>query len=228
MITIITVNHDTPRFIELCIKAVHLRTRLPYKHLVLDNGSSQPTLTMLRKFKDRGWIELVQRRTNKCSRGHAEALDWVLSKRRFDLVCLLDSDAYPVDVGWLNNLYDQLQAQKATAIGFPHFRDGSLLHPACMLFRFGDFVAAGRPSFHIQGTLKTKFWDTGMIVCREMRRRGKLVPYGGLGKLVKHRWCATRAELAGGRIDDTPIDKFRRASRNWFMEPCAVEALKHS
>jgi len=232
MITIMTVNHDTPKFIELCIRAVHLRTNIPYRHLIIDNGSRPATKTLLREFKGMGWIDLLERKAAKGSWGHAEALDQVL-KKEFGLVCLLDSDAYPADPTWLRFLHDGLIRNKASAIGFPHFRDATLLHPACMLFRHSDFVAAGRPSFRIKGSLRTKFWDTGMIVCREMRRKGKLVPCDEkeLGRMVKHRWRATRAEVATHRrqnvLDETPLIKYARKSRDWFKDPSAMEALDH-
>lgn len=226
--TIITVNHDAIKFIELCIKSVHLFTRLPYTHVVIDNGSKKSVLSMLRKYEAYGWIRLIERSIPKTSAGHADSLDWFLHNNTdLEYVCLLDSDAYPAVVGWLQRLHNQMDAVDAT--GFPHFRDPSLIHPSCMLYKYSAYCTAGRPSFRIMRESPTVFNDTGMLVCKKMRDQGCIVrPMPRINKYVKHRWCGTRIEVAGGDcLDEIPKSQFFRDTRRWFNDPEVIEILKH-
>lgn len=236
MIKIVTVNHDSPRFIELCIKAVRHRTLPPYEHVIIDNGSKPETIAMLEQFSRARWITLLRRKIHKSAGGHAQSLDWYLQRQDFDRICLMDSDAYPVKKDWLTFLDNKLV--DADAVGFAHFRDASLLHPACMLFKYKSYARAGYPTFAISGQLRAAdprfhrldvFNDTGMIVCKRMLQTGsKLHPISeqGLGELVKHRWRATRYEVAtGNKIDDTPKEVYAKETEEWFQHPAAKESL---
>lgn len=229
---IITVNHDARRFIELCIKAVHLRTKSEHRHLVIDNGSNPDVIRLLQQFAAKQWIEFIPRTLPKKASSHASSLDWFLRSpnRRPEWVCLLDSDAYPVADGWLSELKKRAIDNDVQAVGFSHFRDGKLLHPSCMLFRYDAYVRAGKPSFAIVNS--HVFNDTGMIVCEKMVQTGsKLLPYSkeDLYQIVRHRWCGTRIENArGDKLDGIiPKSDFEQESREWLSQPEAVEALNH-
>ena len=228
---IITVNHDTPRFVELCIRAVHLRTKRPYRHIIIDNGSKHKTIKILDKFKRQGWIELYKRQIPKVSRSHAASLDWLLQLRVFGLVCLLDSDAYPVCEGWLGSLKQTLNVKNLSAIGYAHFRNEKLLHPSMMLFRYNHYMRCGRPSFAMNGNIRDNFNDTGMAVCKKLLQRGykiKAINPNKANKLVRHRWSGTRFDIAiGNKINTIPKAEFRRRTRKWFSEKSAREALVH-
>ena len=227
---IITVNHDAKRFIELCIKAVHLRTKLPYKHIIIDNGSKPDTINLLRTFSNKKWITLHERHIAKVASGHANSLDWILQNTKFDTVCLLDSDAYPVCNNWLNIMIDKMNKEKANVIGCSHFRDESLIHPSCMVFKYEAYLKARKPSFAINKS--GKFNDTGMIVCQKIKDNGyKLVPINRLTemqKLVMHRWCATRLETAKDNLDGRPKSEWLKETQEWFNNQLVRESLEHS
>ncbi len=232
-ISIVTVTHDTPDFIKLCIKAVKARTQVPYKHIIIDNGSSHQTIEFLRSEAADGNIALHERQLPKKSGGHAASLDWMLYKvgMKTGFVCLLDSDAYPIKDGWLRELYDMMKESNSDAIGYAHFRDQQLLHPSCMLFKYTHLMQTSRPSFRIRRTPRV-FNDTGMIVCATMKKNGSVLH--PLSKewmeenICRHRWCATRAEIAkDGKLDDhLPLSEFHAESREWFNHPTAQEIIR--
>ena len=226
MTDIITVVHDARKFAELCIKAVHLRTS-GFRHIVIDNGSAQDTLKLLDQFAHAKLITLVRRSMPTSRFRYANSLDWILSNwNGSDQICLLDSDAYPVCAGWLEFLGQRV----GMATGCEHFRDKTLLHPSCMAFSYCDYVKAGRPSFKITGRLENNFRDTAMNVCIEMRRKGvELVPHSRevLSVYVRHRWCATRREIAvGPRIDDVSKTDYDIESSRFLSTEEAKEALE--
>jgi len=226
-VTIVTVVHDAFKFAELCVKATHRRTPEQHKHVIIDNGSGTSTLTMLRRYKNSNAIDLWERRLPKNASGHARSLNWYLYTLKPDteLVCLLDSDAYPVKSGWLTELYQHMEEQEADATGFPHFRDNTLLHPACMLFKMSAINHAGNPDWRISKR-PDKFHDTGMIACTKMREYGaKLLPLSEevMNGLVRHRWCGTRIEIAKNGVLDghMPRDEYDQISSEWFSDESA-------
>lgn len=228
---IITVNHDAHRFIELCIKGVHLRTKDPYEHLIIDNGSQPITIQMLESFSKKHWIKLIRRNISKKASGHADSLNWILKTQIAEYICLLDSDAYPIRDDWFSFLMNTLNYNNADAVGFPHFRDESLLHPACMLFKYQAFAECGRPTFYIRNS-SGKFWDTAMIMGHKLKESGKkLVPIKNniLSEYVAHRWCGTRIENEHRPTLDgvIPKDQFHRETEEWFKHNSAIEAIEH-
>lgn len=220
--TIVVVTHDARRFIELCIKGIHLNTKGPYHFIVIDNGSEPRTIKLLSDYSSRGWFTLICRNIPKRSSSHAASLDWFFKNHKVEkFVCLLDSDSCPVMEDWLGKLHILLKDYDA--IGCVHFRDEKLLHPSCMLFNYSSFLKAGSPSFAINGSLNGVFNDTGMTVCKRMISTGsRLLPLSReeMGKYVKHRWCGTRVEIApGSKIDDYTKERFEKDTNTWFSDP---------
>jgi hypothetical protein len=187
---------------------------------------------MLEDFANKKWITLFRRSLSKNASGHALSLDWMLRGQFQDgLVCLLDSDAYPVVDDWIVTLHDQMRAASAQAIGFAHFRDESLIHPSCMLFDLRSYVSCGKPSFAMQTA--GVFNDTGMVVCRQMLASGmKLLPIhkDTMERLVLHRWCATRIERMTGDFLDGVIPRAQLEKEDvaWFADPIVVATLQHT
>lgn len=226
-ITIVTVTHDARKFVKLCVEATNRRTPEAHDHVVIDNGSTDGTLQMLRKYRDSSIIKLYERRLRKNAAGHAISLNWFLYSvtPATKYVCLLDSDAYPVQEGWLTTLYERMIENNADGIGFSHFRNRDLLHPACMLFDYSKLVHAGKPDWRIN-KVKGTFNDTGMTACRAMVRYGaKLMPLSeeDMKDIVRHRWCATRIEIAKDGILDGHLTRedYDKESELFFSEDAA-------
>lgn len=223
-VTIITVVHDAYRFTDLCTRAVHKRTPEDHEHIIIDNGSDPTCLAMLDDRASKGWITLHKRKQYKNSGGHAQSLEWFLYEKReaSPLICLLDSDAYPVKEGWLTELYTRMKNENADAVGCVHFRNDKLLHPSCMLFHREHLFIAGRPTFRIKKA-KKKFYDTAMIACEALINKGfKLLPISReeMEDIVRHRWCGTRVENAKGQfLDDQSLEDYNRETALWFEHP---------
>jgi len=228
MHTIITVNHGTPKFIELCVKAVRLRTQKPYRHVVIDNGSKRPIIQMLKQFQQDGWIQLIEQKNRKSATSHAKALDWFMTNSREQNLIFMDSDAYPVVEGWLGKIMNNSQA---AIIGPAHFRDESIVHVSTMIFERNTWSSSGSPSFRINNRRKI-FIDTGMQFCYDAREKGFKIgafPQEQFGKWVAHRWCGTRIEsLPKGKSLDGVYtqEQCDRATQAFLGSPSAVEVFK--
>jgi len=221
-VTILVVNYNTPKFIELCLKSIHVNSITPHRVIVIDNGSTDGSLPYLKSLARSQRIHLVSRRTTLSASEHGRAFDQVLYKSgliKTPLVCTIDSDAYVAKRGWLQELDRQRKGH--FAVGYEHFRDAHLLHPACMLIDYRELLSIGRPSFAL--TKKNgQFFDTGIVVSQTALRHGKkLVGGRGLEALVPHRWCGTRIQRAGkdGVLDGhiTPT-AFAAENRKWFAK----------
>lgn len=230
MHTIVTVNHGTPKFIELCVKAIKLRTKLPYRHVVIDNGSHRSVIKMLKQFHQDGWIQLIQQKNPRSATSHAKALDWFMAASKEKNLVFMDSDAYPVVDGWLGKVLNRSQAD---IIGPAHFRDESIVHVSTMIFERRVWNAAGCPSFRINNRGKV-FIDTGMQFCYDARAKGFSIgafSQQQFGEWVAHRWCGTRiANLSKGqRLDGVYTQEHcSQATQAFLSSPAAIEALKAS
>lgn len=216
-VTIITVNYNTRRFIELCIKSIFKNTMMPYRMIVVDNGSTDGSIEYLRKINE---IILVTRRTRLSASEHGRAIDQVLYRSGYintPLICTIDSDAFAAKKGWLSELNKQRGAH--FAVGYEHFREPHYLHPACMLFDYNKLLKIGKPSFALIKTRNT-FIDTGIAVSKAALDHGEvLVGARNIDALVPHRWCATRVlRISGDKKLDNRITRseFNEETDQWF------------
>lgn len=227
--TIISVNFNTPKFIELCIKSIILNTS-NYQLVIVDNGSVDSSLDLLKKYQQAGKITLVRRKVGYNSSEHGRAIDQVLNSGliKSPLVCTIDSDAYAAKKGWLVEIDKQRKGNFAA--GYAHFRDPHWLHPACMLFDYIKYKKIGSPSFAL--TTTGGFLDTGVLVSMEALKHGeKLVVVKGIDKLVPHRWRGTRIQkVSGDRKLDGNITKaeFYAENEKWLSRPDIRQIMKCS
>jgi len=228
-VTILTVNFNTRRFIELCVKSVLQNTTVPFRLIVVDNGSTDGSKEYLLPLAKSGKIHLVVRKSKMAASEHGRALDQILYSAglvKTKLVCTIDSDAYVAKKGWIAEL--NRQRGNYFAVGYEHFRDPHYLHPACMLFNYGTLLRIGKPTFAL--TKKdNQFYDTGIIVSQTALRNGeKLVGGRGLEAMVPHRWCATRVLKVSGdeRLDGQfTRSEFDTESNKWFARPEVVRIM---
>lgn len=220
-VTIITVNYNTRRFIELCVRSILKNTIMPYRLIVVDNGSTDGSIMYLRSMQKN--LILVSRHTNTSASEHGLAINHVLYHSGYintPLVCTIDSDAFAAQKGWLTELDRQRNGH--FGVGYEHFRDPHYLHPACMLFDYQKMLKIGKPSFALIRTGNT-FIDSGIEVSRTALAAGETLVGGrGLEKLVPHRWCATRVlKFSGDRKLDGRITRseFDIESEQWFNRP---------
>jgi GT2 family glycosyltransferase len=222
-VTILTVNYNTHRFIELCLKSIYKNTTLPFRLIVVDNGSTDGSLDYLQRVRQAEQAIVLTRRTSLSASEHGRALDFVLYRTGYvktPLVCTIDSDAFAAKKGWLKELDKQRNGH--FAVGYEHFRDSRCLHPACMLFDYKKLRGLGDPSFALVKK-GGRFFDTGIAVSESALAKGyRLVGARGLEQLVPHRWCATRIQKVSGdqKLDNRVTrSEFTQQNDRWFTRP---------
>lgn len=87
LISVLTATWNRDSFLEAAIKSVTAQTYSNWEHIIVDDGSTDNTSSILQSISDprvRYW-----RQTN---RGQSEALNFALTQAKGDLIAFLDSD----------------------------------------------------------------------------------------------------------------------------------------
>lgn len=100
-VTVHVASLNTARVTELCIRSMRHYAGSPFSLVVGDAGSTDGSLTMLRDFESRGWLELE---VAPGGRKHAEWLDLWLSRCPTRYAVFSDSDVEYRQPGWLADL----------------------------------------------------------------------------------------------------------------------------
>lgn len=225
--TILIAYHRTPELIRKCIEQIRLlRSPLLRQVLVVDNASGDGVVRALAD-------ELVQGIELPANWGHGWALDWAAWQVRTRYLVSLDSDAWPVADGWLEELVGALESGAACA-GIYHHRD--YVHPSCLAIETSTFLRE-RLSFVPRlpppgkdELLGSQFWDVGERISMRLlasgRRLHKLYAdrpqdptarmvgtvYGGV---VYHLWYGTRVRLeADTHFDGIPREVIEEERRD--------------
>jgi len=226
--SILVVSHNTKRFTELCLKGAVNLAAVSRVHVV-DNGSTDGSLELIRDASRRNRLSLVERHVQFNAAAHGSAIDAFIKHGIVTpWLLLLDSDCLPLFYGFDRKLIEM--AENYDVLGTAHFRDGTLTHPSTMLISKAVLESpASRVSFVLKNK-PDKFWDTGMAFGASVKQAGfkiKTVSREEMSGIVRHRWCATRAEVArlGGRtkLDETPLSAFDKETEAWFRDPVAQE-----
>jgi glycosyltransferase involved in cell wall biosynthesis len=113
--TICIVNYKTPDFIRLCLRSIRKFTGYPYKVMVVDNNSADPSLEYLRSLS---WIHLIERDSNNDASGgysHGKALDVGLENCDTEFFVSMHSDAFVTKENWLAELVGYFGSDERTA-----------------------------------------------------------------------------------------------------------------
>lgn len=120
LITIISVNYNTSDFLEVQLDAFTKLTKNKFKVLIADNGSNDKNLLylsqMLPKFKN-VWV-YFRKQSAAGSVGHAEALDFLISKVETPYFLVMDADAVILKKNWDVELIKYID-RDTKAIGAP-------------------------------------------------------------------------------------------------------------
>lgn len=141
-VSIVTVTYDTYFFVRLLVEKVRefIGPR-HYEIIVVDRGSRDGTLEWLGSQRDVRTYKKAQWRVKRHT--HGEAIEAGVHHARYARIVLLDSDAHPMDRGWLEATVDRLDEHFRLAGAEFHKRqpDGSYtryVHPHFMSFFKGD------------------------------------------------------------------------------------------
>jgi GT2 family glycosyltransferase/glycosyltransferase involved in cell wall biosynthesis len=98
-ITIIIITYNQWEYTKKCVDSIKKFTKIPYKILIVDNGSTDETKEYLKKLKD---VDVILNKENK---GFPIACNQAISKTSDDYVLILNNDVV-VTQGWLERLVE--------------------------------------------------------------------------------------------------------------------------
>ena len=101
----VVVTHNRSTLLKRCIKNIKAQSLLPNEILVINNGSTDNTETVLNKLK----IKTITQKNIGSAGGWEKGIDYAI-KKKFDAVWLMDDDGYP-DKYSLENLKNSLKAK---------------------------------------------------------------------------------------------------------------------
>ena len=112
-VSVVTVAYDGYFFVRLLVEKVReFVGDRQYEIVVVDRGSRDGTRSWLSKQPD---VRVVMRRQWRLRHDHGEAAEAGVRRARYERIVLLDSDAHPVDSGWLRNSVDRLDLHNRLA-----------------------------------------------------------------------------------------------------------------
>jgi len=140
-VSIVTVSYDTFFFVRLLVEKVReLIVSRPYELIVVDRGSRDGTREWLDAQPD---VRVLTAKPNRRGHGHGEAAELGAKNAHYEHVVLLDSDAHPIEPGWLELTVDRLDQHHRLAGGIfrgmhKGNRHGWYIHPHFMAFHKAD------------------------------------------------------------------------------------------
>jgi hypothetical protein len=113
-VTVHVASLDTKHVTELCIRSMRHYAGRSFDLVVGDAGSTDGSLTMLRRFEERGWLTLE---VAAGGRKHAEWLDLWLSRCPTRFAVFSDSDVEYLRGGWLRDMVERATTTGAALVG---------------------------------------------------------------------------------------------------------------
>jgi hypothetical protein len=219
-VTVVIVNWNTRDVLTDVVRAVQKFSPQGTELLVIDNGSTDGSRQMLRRWPDTPTMLL------RWNVGHGVALDLGACAVHTTVTVVLDSDAIPLSHGWLEPAVGPVRTGAAVLAGSRSSRD--FVHPMYLAVDTSEFVSR-RLSFQVhrppaERTEATVWgvnaWDTAELLTPRLdpsevvfiERTPNLV--GGLpgmtaGGVVYHHGGVSRA--ADGGVTDDALQSWRHA-----------------
>ena len=229
--SILMVVHNTLEMVRVAtLRTLRYSAGEAVEFIVVDNASTdgaQEWLAMLERRRD---VRVIR---NEQNAGHGPALEQARQAARGKYLVTLDSDAFPVAVGWLPQLKERLSGP-VKATGILHHRN--YIHPSCLLIerqmmeehQLTFLDRKDRPSGpDVAEPISQYLLDQGFEISglsrTGSRRRGSRSEPVYLGSvydgLVYHQWYTTREQIAGARqVDDVPPEAIDHSLEELFSE----------
>jgi glycosyltransferase involved in cell wall biosynthesis len=217
-VTIVTVNWNSSRYLEVLLRLVRRRSPTSTCILVVDNGSTDESRALLARHPD---VDVVKLPLNV---GHELALDIGFLQTDTEYVVALDVDAFPLHHRWLDELLAPLSA--GYEISGAHL-NREYVHPCCLAMRTARFVQR-KHSFRSHYQPRVGDQDASGDVGEQMslREAGRLFLFEPtrqrgpgdvgtvFGDLVYHNFYSTRFEETESDVLDTQVTR-ADPSRAW-------------
>lgn len=231
-VTVIIVNWNTKEVTADVLRTVRALSPADVQILVVDNGSTDGSREMLRKWQG---IDTLLLGSNA---GHGVALDLAVCSVNTSVAVTLDSDALPLRTGWLEPATTPVLTGRAVLAGLRSSRN--FVHPVYAAIATAAFIRR-RLSFQsfvppgVSGTTARwgeEAWDTAELLTGRLdptevvfiERTPNLVP--GLpgmttGDVVYHHGGVSRG--ANGSVDDQALVGWRDACSRLRAAAAAVD-----
>jgi glycosyltransferase involved in cell wall biosynthesis len=155
LVTVITPSLNHAEFIEACLDSVAEQTYPHVEHLVLDGGSRDGTLDVLRRHAARPRLRWIC----EPDRGQAHAINKGLDRARGDVVCWLNADDLFFDHHVLRRVVDVFRERAGVHVvvgdGYHADRDGRLRSPVVLDPRSLNLARMRQADFILQ---PSAFW----------------------------------------------------------------------
>ena len=217
--TLVLVTWNNALIIDDVLRAVRRHSPADLPILVVDNGSSDATVEIVRSHEDVGLLRLPR------NIGHGPAIDLALCRVRSKVAIMLDSDAFPIRDDWLDAALVPLRSPGVVIAGSRASR--GFVHPMFCALEVQE-VLARRLSFAVYRrpgvVVGAERWgidafDTGEWLSRCLDEHEKHFidrtpnPVSGLpgmtaGGVVYHHGGVSRA----GAVDESWRNAIRRLS----------------
>lgn len=109
---LIIVTYNSAPYIEKCIDAIDTHTPSSYQIIVVDNGSTDDTVNLLKKLPH---VELIE---NDINAGYARAVNRGIRQGTSETIAVMNPDVFVTD-GWLTPLHELLWSDEKNAIVAP-------------------------------------------------------------------------------------------------------------
>lgn len=207
-ITVVTVSHNSLDELKVQVAAVQRLTCSSYRHLVVDNRSTDGTRQWLTQQEGVDAIFLP------INMQHGPALDLGVACSRTAIVIVLDVDAFPITEGWESTFVSRIEEGSVVAGGR---HDGPLFtfaHPSALAVNRTHFLAH-KDSFRPVRRRGLNLLDTGAALSMSNRSSVSLIDvterrgpgfvgtvYGGT---VYHNWASVRSRIYTSELSSVSI-----------------------
>lgn len=125
--SIVMAHYRTPDLARLCLRAIRRFTDHPYEVIVVDNGSGEASLEVLRSV---AWIRLIERAedevSDKAPLAHASAMDIGTEVARGRWLVSMHTDTIAHKPGWLGSFVGRVEAApNAACLGSGKLDEGA-------------------------------------------------------------------------------------------------------
>jgi glycosyltransferase involved in cell wall biosynthesis len=215
LVSILMVVHNALDVVRVStLRTLRHIARQQARLVVVDNGSTDGADEWLSMLAKRGDIDLIR---NDFNVGHGPALELARQSVQSPWLVSLDSDAFPLNGRWLDQLRSRINGHAKIA-GIMHHR--GYIHPSCLMIA-AETMNDWQLTFLNEKSQPSRF-DVAERISHEVRRRGYEI--SGLERtgerargstsepvflgstyenVVYHQWYTTRAVLSA-QVDDVP------------------------
>lgn len=200
-VTVVIVNWNGERFLDRCLSALLAQTVIPNEIILVDNGSSDASLDIVRRYP---LVRVLERNENLgFARGNNVAIQAAAAESEW--IALLNPDAFPAP-RWLEALLSTVQdspdldvfGSKLVNAADPSVLDGAgdAYHMSGLVWRMGH----GEPVVHFSEEVREAF---SPCAAAALYRRSALIQVGGFDEdffcYVEDVDLGFRLRLAGYR-----------------------------